>query len=260
MNDIEVRLLASDTSSAMEEIHQCVELQKDVKWYSEIVPPHIFRADSIDLVDNAIRLGYVLVALNKNSNRLAGFARVTFTAHPDKHWLHEIVVSQEEQSRNIGLEIMKKMKDISIDLGAKEIYFTYDPFEGHNGRLYLTKCGAKATKVYENLYGEIKSPAHGNRKTHRFLVCWSLSSDRPLVEETLNLEEIPIIDSLPFSDLPRVRIEIPYKIQALSEEDAARWQKVALPLLVEAINRKSYKAVYLQTKKDECRNFLVLEI
>lgn len=256
----EVRLLSREPSLAMDEINQCIRIQESIKWHPEIVPAHVFRADSINLIDPTINLGYVLVAVRKIDGSVIGFARVTFTADLDKHWLHEIAVSPEAQSQNVGFEIMKAIKTQSLKLGGTYLYFTYDPLEGQNGRLYLSKCGAKAIRVYENLYGEIKSSAHGNRKTHRFLVCWNMRFDKPLSPASLNLDTIPIISRLPLpTEYKRFGVAIPYRVQDLSPQEAARWQGAIFPILMEAINLYGYRAVYLQTDKVERCNFLVLE-
>lgn len=257
----EVRMLSRDTSLAMDEIRQCVAIQKAANWYLDIVPTHVLRANTINLIDDSINLGYVLVAVKKADNSVVGFAMVTFTSSPGKHWGHELVISPTVRSQGVGLSIAKAVKAKSLELGGRELCGTYDPFEGQIGRLYLTKCGAKAIRVYENLYGDIKSLALGNRKTHRFLVKWDLYHDKPKSdEETMDVEAIPIIAdlSIPVSH-PKIRVEIPYRMQDLDQQEATQWQELVFPILVEAINHRGYQATYLQSKPNERRNFLILE-
>jgi len=247
---------------AIDEIRQCIELQKDVNWHSEIVPAHVLRADSIGLVDDSVDLGYVLLAVTYNDSKesVIGFARVTSTMDLNKHWLHEIVTSSKFQSKGIGFGIMQAIRAKSLELGGKELYFTYDPFEGQNGRLYLTKCGAKVVRIHENLYGQAKSGAHANRKTHRCLVRWDLRQLSPSSRKIKDIEAIPAISDISILDMePRIRVEIPYKVQALSTQEAMAWQERTMPILVEAINVKGYHATYLHTLPSKRCNFLLLE-
>ena len=243
-----IRLLSKDVNLAIHEIQQCVELQKVVGWDTEICPSHIIRADSINLVDESINLGYVLIAVvhNENQETVIGFSRVTFTRDLAKHWLHEIVICSKYQSDGIGFSMMNIIKNQSIKLGGKELYFTYDPLEGQNGRLYLTKCGAKAIRVYENFYGQPTSMAHANRKTHRVLVRWDLEhKTMPIIE---NIDMIPISNDLSsLEKISQTRIEIPYNVKSLTDTEAKNWQDIIFPILQETINISGYQATYLQT-------------
>lgn len=256
--DIEIRNISKNTTLAMEEIQQCITIQEKVKWQSEIVPSHVFRADSIGRIDDSINLGYVLLAL-KNKYEIIGFARVTSTFNIQKHWLHEVAVIPDSQSKHVGMKLMEGIKRKSIELGGSSLYFTYDPFEGQNGRLYLTKCGAKAIKVYEDFYGFTNTGAHGNRKTHRFLVKWDLNK-KISIQERIGNRRISTVSSLPVPhERKLIKVEIPYCVQELSEKEAKRWQDSIFPILVKAINIYDYRAISIQTDKDVKRNFIVLE-
>ncbi len=101
-------------------------MQKEIGWESNIVPTHIFRADSIHLVDENINLGYVLLAViseKGSQDAVIGFARVTSTMNPKKHWLHEIAVSSKIQCQGVGYGLMKAIKKKSLELGCTELYF-----------------------------------------------------------------------------------------------------------------------------------------
>lgn len=259
----QVKDLSRQTARAMDEIIQCVRIQKELGWDWEIVPSHVLRADSIGLIDDCIDLGYILLAFLKKdpAHTVLGFARVTYTRNSEEHWLHEVAVSSRFQSRGAGLCIMKAVKTKSILLGASRLYFTYDPFEGKSGNLYMTKCGAKAVKVFDNLYGGVKSPAHEGRKSHRFLMEWNLLADGVREGPRFSKHgDAPVISSLAeFDSEPMMRVRIPYRLDDLSEKETAEWQNKVFPILFETINNRNYRAVSVQTMPESLENFLVLE-
>ncbi|KPA15646.1 GCN5 family N-acetyltransferase [Candidatus Magnetomorum sp. HK-1] len=260
INNIIIKEISKDKTVAMNEIHECINIQENVNWHTEIVSSHVLRADTINRVDESLNLGYILLAINNKTDEIAGFARVTSTFERNKNWLHEIAVKQGAQSNNIGLQLMKAVKKKSLELGATHLFFTYDPFEGQNGRLYLTKCGAKAIKVYENLYGETNTAAHSNRKSHRFLVAWDLKNDKSITENIIENQNIPTIEEMPLPDNLKIfKIEIPYRVQILNEINAKKWQEKTFPILINAINILNFCAVYVLTFKHEKRNYIVLE-
>ena len=167
-------------------------------------------------------------------------------------------MSPAVQSKGVGSLLMEGIKTKSLELGGTELYFTYDPFEAQNGRLYLTKCGGKAIRVYEDLYGKLESSAHKNRKTHRLLVRWDFQ-DEP-VEKAIHGESIPIVTELSLLEsFPKIRIEIPYSVQKLDDHKAAQWGERVLPILVEAINNRNYQATSVQKNEKDRKSFLVLE-
>jgi len=249
---MKIGLLSTDANEAMSEIDGCVQLQKDVGWSNETVASHVFRADAINMIDPSIDLGYVVIA---KRSEVHGFARVTTSGNQKVHWLHEIVVGIKSQAKNLGFEIMLEAKKVSLAKGAEAIFFTYDPMEAQNGNLYLGKCRAEATKVYENFYGVLSSSAHANRLTHRFLVEWWFK--RPPLDLP-DLVSIPVAtENLPSKE-KIFKIEIPYKVQSLTPIEAQNWQVHVYGLLVEAINRMGYRAVFLEVDKTDSRCFLLL--
>lgn len=259
MEEIIIREFSEDHDTAINEINQCIDLQIEVGWFPDIVTPHIFRADTINLVDKDINLGYVLIAVDSN-NKITGFLRVTPTTEPSKHWAHELVVSRKIQSKNIGFSLFDAARNKSKTLGASSIYFTYDAMEGPNGNLYLKKMGANAVKIYENLYGNINSEAHGNRKTHRFLIHWNLQNDNSKDLSKEEFDYLPSLDTLiQQKNEKKFKIEIPYAVQSLNTQDAKDCQDKIFELLIEYINKRGYIATYLYTDPELKKNYLILE-
>ncbi|MBN1323538.1 MAG: GNAT family N-acetyltransferase [Methanotrichaceae archaeon] len=250
---VHIRLLSSKPEDAIEEIGQCVRIQEEVGYEGQIVPSHLFRAESIGLIEPSIDLGYILLALE--GPKVVGYARVVYTRDREIHWLHQIVVSPALQSQGLGFELMKAVKAKSLEMGAEVLCFTYDPFEGRNGSLYLRKCGAKGVRVLEDFYGPMGSAAHGNRKSHRLLMRWDLLGER----ENWSAEKIPLSESLPNSwDRDILALEIPWQIGSLGGKEAALWQERTMPALVKAINQRGFQAVSLLSRPDELRNYLML--
>lgn len=250
---MKIELLSADPTQAMSEIADCVRLQKDVGWGEEAVASHIFRADSINLVDASIDLGYVLIA--KGAGGVEGFARVTTTKDPKAHWVHEVVVGPQSQSKSLGFQILESVREESLSRGAHLLLGTYDPIEAHNGNLYLTKCRAEAPKIYENLYGTLGSKAHANRMSHRLLVQWEFKKTPIAIPDIADVPEV-IEPSGITSGF--IKVEVPFRIQMLSVEDSLEWQKRVYPVLVHAINDLRYRAVYLHADKQSERAHLVL--
>lgn len=261
MNNIDyiIKPLSSDSTIVFSEINQCIDIQCNVGWEPDIVPSHIFRADTINLVDNEIDLGFVLIAKSLITNKLIGFARVTFTADNTKLWLHEIAVSKTTQSKDVGFSLMTAIKTKSLELNAKNLYFTYDPMEGQNGNLYLSKCGAKAIKVYPNLYGKLNDAANGNRNSHRFLICWDLINDVPKQFAKQDINNIVEINENTNFNLQIGKIEIPYNIKKLSVNEAKNWEDKTHLTLIKHINILKYKVVYLFSDKIDEKNYLIIE-
>lgn len=256
-NDYIITTFSDDLTVANSQISECVKLQDEVGWGDDKVAAHILRVDTINLIDKALDLGYVLIALSLSTEKVIGFIRVTYTSDKNKHWGHELVVSKSTQSKNIGFVLMEAAKEKSRELNAKYMYGTYDPMEGLNGNLYLSKCGACAIKVYENFYGAIKSEAHGNRKTHRFLVCFDLENDTPKVLEKEVFEKIPVVEDIT-TNLQYVKIEIPLDVKILPPNVALKLQNDIYAVLTRYVNQLKYSVSFYRDKENN-KNFLILE-
>jgi len=248
-----IRSLSSKPEEAIEEIGQCVKIQEEVGYEGQIVPSHLFRAESIGLVEPSIDLGYALLAYE--GPRIRAYARVVHTRDRELHWLHQIVVSPALQSQGLGFELMKAVKAKSLEMGAEMLCFTYDPFEGRNGNLYLRKCGAKGVRVLEDFYGPMGTAVHGNRRSHRLLMRWELMGEK----DNWAADQVPLTSGLPISwDQDLLALEIPWQVGRLSGEEAARWQEGSIPVLVEAVNRRGFQVASLLNRPEEKRNYLIL--
>ena len=240
-----VRSLSDDPEKALKESEQCVRIQKEVGWGSEAVSSHILRADSIGLVTDIVDLGYVLVAEQASSGEIVGFARVTYTSDPVKHWLHEVAVMPSFQGYGVGYKIMMEVRSRSRAGGASHLFFTYDPIDVRNGNLYLTKCGGRGVRVFRNLYGLKAEGSSRNRLSHRLLVRWDLLAQAVPPQSKI----IQGVRSIKSPDEIRkgqsFALELPAIRSGANEDKLLEWQEAIFPLLYESINSIGYEAAYV---------------
>lgn len=254
-----IRPISCDPEVALWECQECVRIQHDVGWGSESVSSHILRADSIGMVTDIIDLGYVLIAEHAPSGEIMGFARVTYTSDPKKHWLHEVAVSPHVQGHGVGYRIMMELRQASSTRGASYLFFTYDPMDARNGNLYLTKCGGRGIRVFQNLYGLKKEGSSRNRLSHRLLVRWNLEA-QVIPSKGRNIIGLPSVKSP--SQIRRGQpfvLNIPFALSGLTEEAVAQWQTEIFPILSESINRLEYEAVDVVRSEEGSTSKLVLE-
>ena len=257
-----IRTLSENPDSAMKEIRACIGIQERIGWYPEIVPAREFRADTIRLADASINLGYVLIAVDDTPEEetVLGYLRVSFSGSPDRHWLHEIAVDPNVRSRGTGRALMQAARRTSLELGGRAVYFTFDPFEGQNGRLYLNRCGSRGYRVLENFYGTMERPDGTALSTHRLLTRWDLVSELQPDWAAKQPDGFPTAAECSSSENPEhVLIELPFSLEELEATAVQHWHQNVLPLLIEWIDHRGYEAVYVHTDWEERRNYLVLE-
>jgi len=255
---IMVRSISDDPQKTLKECEQCVGIQEEVGWGGEAVSSHILRADSIGLVTDIVDLGYVLVAEQASSGEIVGFARVTYTSDPKKHWLHEVAVLPHFQGYGVGYKIMMEVRSRSRAGGASHLFFTYDFMDVRNGNLYLTKCGGRGVRVFYNLYGLKAEGSSRNRLSHRLLVRWDLLAQAvPLQSKTVREA-----DSVKFLDEVRqgrsFALELPAVGSGDTEGRLLEWQEATFPVLYESINSMGYEAAYVARSTGNETAYLVL--
>jgi len=257
-----IRTISEMPEKAFEDIRACIRIQERVGWYPEIVPSREFRADTIRLADESINLGYVWLAVDDapHEENVVGYVRVTFSGSPDRHWLHEIAVDPNARSNGIGWALMQVARRTSLELGGRMLCFTFDPFEGQNGHLYLNRCGSRGYRILENFYGTMEQSGGVVLATHRLLTRWDLENPTQPAWADEEPDRFPLAELGSSSESPRhVRVELPFSLKELEPKTVQHWHEKTLPLLIEWINHREYEAVYVHTDWQAKRNYLILE-
>jgi predicted GNAT superfamily acetyltransferase len=125
-------------------------------------------------------------------------------------------------------------------VGARLIYWTYDPLQARNAHLNFNVLGVRATEYVEDMYGDTDSPLHRGIGTDRFIVAWAvddveLRARQRVVAAALADEEFrhapvvnPELDGGILTRLaPKLRVQVPGNIGALQADDlatAVRWR------------------------------------
>jgi predicted GNAT superfamily acetyltransferase len=255
---VAVRSISDDPGKALKECEACVRIQKEVGWGCEGVSSHILRADSIGLLTDIIDLGYVLVAEATSSDEIVGFARVTYTSDPMKHWLHEVAVLSAVQGHGVGYKIMMEVRKRSRTAGASHLFFTYDPVDARNGYLYLTKCSGRGIRVFQNLYGFKAEGSSRNRLSHRLLVRWDLEIEAVPLESSvvMGMRSVRSLGEIPNGE-PFV-LELPSVLWGSNEEGLLEWQGAIFPVLYHSVNGMGYEAAYVAPHSGSGTALLVL--
>lgn len=157
------------------ELQACVALQR-LTWgeeFADVVPPSILKISQ--------RLGGVAAGAFDDRGALIGFV-YGMTGVEDGmivHWSDMLAVIPEAQGQGIGRELKEFQRAEVAKVGAKVIYWTYDPLVARNAHLNFNVFGVRATEYVQDMYGESQSPVHRGIGTDRFIVAWPVD-DRGL--------------------------------------------------------------------------------
>lgn len=170
MGWMEEHLGNSVTYRMVTEVHELmkvVELQKLV-WEPDSL-------SSMLQMKAAILHGGV-VAGAFDGDALVGFC-YGFTGYDGKEpyiCSHMMAIHPEYRDRGLGMRLKLEQRIWALQAGFHTIVWTFDPFESRNAYLNICKLGGTVSSYIPAFYG---LDAAGN-PTDRFLVKWSLSSDR----------------------------------------------------------------------------------
>jgi chorismate synthase len=166
------------------------------------------------------------------------------------HWSHMLAVAPESRDLGLGTRLKLFQRELLLPLGVGTVEWTFDPLEARNAHLNLNRLGAEVVEYVEDMYrGEEGSELSSGIGTDRFIVAWQIAGARALAaisrlgpghppagdrlaeaagpRAPARFADAPAFESgepgepqLP--DAPRVRIEIPARIQELKERDPER--------------------------------------
>ena len=226
-----------------DEMEACVALQS-LTWgegFREPVPATILKITQ--------RLGGITAGAFAEDGALLGFVfGITGVERGEiVHWSHMLAVHPGAQNHGIGRRLKEFQRESLRALGARRMYWTYDPLVARNAHFNINRLRAGVSEYVADMYGnDSGSPVHSGVGTDRFIVVWPITADgreagpresAASVAPT-SWDDAPILnagttdggvpDLARFTALPpAVRIEIPSDIQlvqATSTAQAAHWR------------------------------------
>ena len=196
--------------------------------FTESVPSTILRI--------AQEVGGVTAAAFDTDGKMLGFV-FGITGVRDgalSHWSDMLAVRVGARDRGLGKRLKAYQRQLLLDIGVRNMYWTFDPLVARNAYLNLERLGAHVSEYRTNFYGDdTGSVMHAALGTDRFIVVWQLDTEyepresRPAREDW---SHAPVIGSAVTDPLPnaaRVRISIPDDIFAVLDEDpklAHQWR------------------------------------
>ncbi|HVR09710.1 MAG TPA: hypothetical protein VMW75_16830 [Thermoanaerobaculia bacterium] len=165
------------------------------------------------------------------------------------HWSHMLAVAPEARDLGLGTRLKLYQRELLLPLGVEAVEWTFDPLEARNAHLNLNRLGADVVEYVEEMYqGEMGSELARGIGTDRFVVSWRIAGER--VRTALERQGLaggagadagvapgppagfaaaPGIEPAPPSggepplpEAPRVRIEVPARIQEFKDAEPER--------------------------------------
>lgn len=234
VTDIEIRDLRT-----IGEYEACVALQHET-WgpgFREIVPATILKVSQ--------RVGGVSAgAFSAASGELLGFVfGLTGIERGDiVHWSDMLAVRPDAQRLGLGRRLKRFQYDAVAALGARRMYWTYDPLIARNAAFNLVHLGARVAEYVTDMYGDSTgSPLHSGVGTDRLVVVWPIGAAAPerVVRAAENAPLLNDVDLATLRPLPSVaRITVPgdiFAVRAESVERAGEWRRVTRRAFTQAL-------------------------
>jgi chorismate synthase len=95
------------------------------------------------------------------------------------HWSHMLAVAPEARDLGVGTRLKLYQRELLLPLGVETVEWTYDPLEARNAHLNLNRLGAEVVEYVEEMYaGEMGSELARGLGTDRFVVAWRIAGER----------------------------------------------------------------------------------
>jgi chorismate synthase len=246
---VEIRSLTTHA-----ELQSCVALQRRT-WgeeFADVVPPSILKISQ--------RLGGVAAGAFDSHGDMIGFVYgMTGVEHGAiVHWSDMLAVVPEAQGQGIGRKLKEFQRAEVAKVGAKIIYWTYDPLVARNAHLNFNVFGVRATEYVQDMYGDSQSPVHRGIGTDRFIVAW------PVDDHALEARRTEIAQASREAGSGKreaiMTVEIPARIDVLQATDMAaarQWRHKTRDALVKLL-AEGYAVNGFRLDKANDRAFYVL--
>lgn len=188
--------------------------------------------------------GYVFGAFE--GRKMAGFAFgvAALKGLTPYHYSRMLGVRPRWQNTGIGVRMKWHQREVVLERGLNLIRWTFDPLQGRNARLNVSKLGVIARDYVVNIYGGSESRFNRGVGSDRFVVEWWIRSPRVMARRrgpggiglddasrlagVLEVNERGHPGPLHPARGRRVRVEIPWDIDAIKATDlplARRWRR-----------------------------------
>ncbi len=160
--------------TAQADYDACVALQHET-WgrnFKDAVPASIMHVSQ--------RLGGVAAGAFDGGGRLVGFVFGMTGVENGAivHWSDMLAVRPEAQNIGIGRRLKEFQRQAVARLGARVIYWTFDPLVARNAHLNFNVFGVRAVEYTRNMYGDATgSDLHRGIGTDRLIVAWPVNDD-----------------------------------------------------------------------------------
>ena len=206
----------------------CVELQRRTwgRTFTDVVPPSILKISQ--------RLGGVAAGAFDARGRMLGFVYGMTGVENGQvvHWSDMLAVVPEAQNQGVGRRLKEFQRAAVADVGARVIYWTYDPLQARNAHLNFNVFGVRAVEYVVDMYGASGSKLH-RLGTDRLIVAWPVND----TELAARRAEIAATRSAQATQNGLRSIEIPARIDQLQKKDmraARRWRRVTRAAFLDA--------------------------
>lgn len=215
--------------TTQDDYRECVAIQDEI-WgpgFAEVVPPAILMVSQ--------KMGGVCAGAFDPSGRLLGFVfGLTGVRHGAvAHWSDMLAVRPEARGARVGERLKQFQRGRCLQVGARTMYWTFDPLVARNAHLNLMRLGARAAEYAVNLYGSnTGSPLHGALETDRWIAAWDLAVTNPPVPPSLGTGPFVVRvapdgvlpETTGFPDDAVVRVAVPVDHTRLAHEQRVAWR------------------------------------
>ena len=161
------------------------------------------------------------------------------------HWSDLLAVRREARGAHLGERLKRYQRELVLAVGARTMYWTFDPLVARNAHLNLARLGARAAEYVPNMYGEnTGSPLHGALATDRFVAEWDLDAgdDRApaaaadgVLVNPVDVHGVPMLARFPDADV--VHIAVPRDLESLPDDARVMWRSVTRAAFLHYLGR-----------------------